>query len=47
MAADMTTFALAFALVWGSLAAYLVRLHLLARRLEARLAQTARERQSP
>lgn len=33
---DLQTFALAFALVWGGLAAYLVRLHLLARRLEAR-----------
>lgn len=34
---DLTTFTLAFALVWGGLAAYLLRLHLLARRLEARL----------
>ena len=37
MASDLTTFALAFALVWGGLAAYLVRLHLLARKLEERL----------
>lgn len=34
---DLKTFALAFALVWGALAAYLVRLHLLARRLEGRI----------
>jgi hypothetical protein len=34
---DLTTFALAFALVWGGLAAYLLRLHLLARRLEDRM----------
>lgn len=37
MASDLTTFAIAFAVVWGGLAAYLVRLHLLAKRLEARL----------
>lgn len=37
MASDLTTFALAFALVWGGLAAYMLRLHLLTRRLEARL----------
>jgi CcmD family protein len=34
---DLATFALAFAVVWIGLALYLVRLHLLARRLEARL----------
>jgi hypothetical protein len=34
---DMTTFALAFSLVWGGLGAYLLRLHALARRLEARM----------
>lgn len=39
MASDLATFTLAFAIVWGGLAVYLVRLHLLARRLEARLAQ--------
>lgn len=37
MLSDMRAFALAFALVWGGLAAYLVRLHLLARSLEKRL----------
>lgn len=40
MASDLTTFTLAFAIVWGGLAAYLVRLHLLARSLEARLPRT-------
>ena len=34
---DLATFALAFAVVWIGLALYLVRLHLLARRLEQRL----------
>lgn len=34
---DLATFALAFAIVWIGLALYLVRLHLLARRLEERL----------
>lgn len=34
---DLQSFALAFALVWGLLAAYLLRLHALARRLEERL----------
>lgn len=33
---DLQTFALAFALVWGGLAAYLLYLHGLARRLEGR-----------
>lgn len=33
---DLQTFALAFAVVWAGLAAYLLRLHALARRLEAR-----------
>ena len=37
MASDLATFALAFAFVWGGLAAYLAWLHVLARRLEARL----------
>lgn len=36
---DLQSFALAFALVWGALAAYLLRLHLLARSLEARIRQ--------
>lgn len=31
---DLQSFALAFALVWGGLAAYLLWLHALARRLE-------------
>lgn len=35
---DLTTFGLAFAALWIGLAAYLVRLHLLARRLERELA---------
>lgn len=34
---DLATFTLAFLIVWGGLAAYLVRLHLLARGLEERL----------
>lgn len=33
---DLQTFTLAFALVWGGLAAYLLRLHALVRRLERR-----------
>lgn len=33
---DLQSFALAFALVWGGLAAYLVYLHALARRLARR-----------
>ena len=32
---DLQTFALAFGIVWLGLAAYFVRLHALARRLEA------------
>lgn len=39
---DLQSFALAFALVWGALAAYLLRLHVLARRLEERLDAKAR-----
>lgn len=34
---DPASFALAFALVWGGLGAYLLRLHLLARRLERQM----------
>lgn len=34
---DLQTFTLAFALVWGALAAYMLRLHQLARKLEDRL----------
>lgn len=37
MASDLATFALAFAFVWGGLAAYLLWLHALARRLEAKV----------
>jgi CcmD family protein len=37
MPTDLQTFALAFTLVWLGLAAYLLRLHALARRLEARM----------
>lgn len=33
---DLQSFALAFALVWGGLAAYLLYLHALARRLEGK-----------
>lgn len=36
---DLQTFALAFGIVWAALAAYLVRLHLLARRLQAELSK--------
>lgn len=35
--ADLQTFAIAFGIVWGALALYLLRLHLLATRLGARL----------
>lgn len=34
---DLQTFALAFGIVWTALALYLLRLHLLARRLGERL----------
>lgn len=37
MATDLQTFAIAFAVVWGGLALYLLRLHLAARRLGERL----------
>ncbi len=35
MTTDMQTFALAFTVVWGGLALYLVHLHRITRRLEA------------
>lgn len=44
MPTDLQTFALAFGLVWGLLAAYLVRLHLAQRHLEERLARLERPR---
>lgn len=37
MATDTTTFAIAFGAVWVGLALYLLRLHLLARALAARV----------
>ncbi|GEM_PF-6987634 len=37
MLSDLATFALAFAVVWIGLALYLVRLHLLARKLESQM----------
>lgn len=37
MPTDPQTFAIAFGIVWGALALYLLRLHLKARRLEERL----------
>lgn len=37
MPTDLQTFTLAFAIVWGGLAAYLLHLHRLALRLRARL----------
>ena len=35
---DLQTFALAFGILWIGLAAYLIRLHVLARRLQDQLA---------
>lgn len=45
MATDLQTFALAFFLVWGGLAAYLLYLHRLALRLEARMRDEAAARE--
>lgn len=44
MDTDLQTFALAFALVWGGLAAYMIRLHLLARRLEREAGEALKRR---
>ena len=44
MATDLQTFAIAFGIVWGALALYLLRLHHLANRIEARLDALERRR---